>query len=78
MILEYENDKDKHYYYVMAWIDEVYRDKPDMMQKFDIYDDAVKYFNSALRKIDFSGYVRLFEYIGGKRKLLATSEEGFI
>ena len=36
MILEYENDKDKHYYYVMAWIDEVYRDKPDMMQKFDI------------------------------------------
>lgn len=75
MILEFENDKNSHYYYVMAWTDDTMKNGPVSKKKFDIYDDAINFYNRCIHKIGKSGYVRIFEYIGEKRKEIKNSEE---
>ena len=75
-VLEYENDKNSHYFYVMAWEDKERMNAPVCKKKFDIYEDAVNFYNKCYQKYMPDGFVRMFEYIGGRRKMIANSEEG--
>lgn len=78
MILEYENENNSHYFYVMAWKNNYLGSAPVRKKKFDIYDDALEYFNKALSDLGDNAFVRMFEYIGGKRKIIANSEDGLL
>lgn len=78
MILEYENETNSHYFYVMAWKDEYLGSAPTRKKKFDIYDDAVEYFNRAVDDFGEDAFVQMFEYSGGKRKIIADSEDGLL
>lgn len=75
MILEFENDKNSHYYYVMGWTDDEMTNAPKYKRKFDIYDDAVDFFDFCTIKLGRKGLVRVFEYIGDKRKEILNSKE---
>lgn len=72
----YKETKNSHYFYVMAWKGEKKLNIPTRKKKFDIYEDAVDYFNKAVNDFSPNCYVEMFEYIGGKRKIIANSEEG--
>lgn len=78
MILEYENETNSHYFYVMAWKDEYLGSAPIRKKRFDIYDDAVDYFNRAVDDLGENAFVQMFEYSGGKRKVIADSENGLL
>ena len=62
----YIRESDNHYFYVMAWEQEDKSSSPAKKKKFDIYDDAMKLYDSLCKKYPF---VQIFEYIGGKRKI---------
>ena len=64
------DDKNTHYFYVMAWNDEEKKNKPKAKKKFDIYDDAVEFYEKMCKKYKL---VILFEHIGGKRKAILNS-----
>lgn len=74
MILKMESGKkiNNHYYYVMGWKTTYMKSAPIYKKKFDIYDDAVGYFNTIS---DECGFVSMFEKIGNKRKWIADSED---
>ena len=78
MILKVENKKNSHYYYVMAWKGKKLEDVPTRKKKFDVYDDAVEYFNKSVNDFKPDCFVQMFEYIGGKRKIIADSNDGLI
>lgn len=67
-----ESKKNTHYFYVMGWEDEDMKNAPLHKKKFDIYDDAVRFFKSISKTC---GFVVLFENIGGKRKWIADTED---
>ena len=69
MIVREENSHD---FYVMGWFEECKKTAPRAKKKFNIYDDAVEYYNKLTKKL---GYVEMFEYIGGKRKMLQNSAD---
>ena len=71
-----EDKENTHYFYVMAWDDKEKLNAPCNKKRFDIYEDAVEYYNQCYREYMPEGFIRLFEFIGGRRKLIATSEEG--
>ena len=66
------DDKNTHYFYVMAWDDEDKKNKPNKKKRFDIYDEAVEYYD---RLCDKYPLVILFEHIGGKRKSIMSSTD---
>lgn len=70
--------KNSHYYYVMAWKGEKLSTVPTRKKRFDIYDDAVEYFNKAVNDLKPDCFVQMFEFIGGKRKIIADSDDGLI
>lgn len=70
--------KNSHYYYVMAWKGEKLETVPTRKKRFDIYDDAVEYFNKAVTDFKPDCFVQMFEFIGGKRKIIADSNDGLI
>lgn len=67
-----EHKKNNHYFYVMGWETDNIKSAPTKKKKFDIYEDAVKFFKSISKTC---GYVVLFENIGGKRKWIADTED---
>ena len=73
-----EDNENSHYFYVMAWKDGEFSDNPETKQRFDIYDDAVKFFNKAVRDFRPYGYAEMFEYISGKRIFIANSDDGLL
>lgn len=76
LLSEYENDRNSHYFYVMSWEDKERMNAPACKKRFDIYEDAVNFYNKCYQKYMPDGFVRMFEYIGGRRKMIANSEEG--
>lgn len=64
--------ENNHYFYVMGWDSGKFLNAPTEKKKFDIYDDAVEFFKDIE---DECGFVSMFEYIGGKRKWIADSED---
>jgi hypothetical protein len=74
LILKFEHHKkeNNHYYYVMGWKEAHLFNAPIHKEKFDIYDEAVSYFKEIENECAF---VSMFEYIGGKRKWIADSED---
>lgn len=61
-----------HYFYVMGWKSRDKKTAPIKRRKFDIYDDAVEFFNHISKVCK---YVEMFEYIGGKRKWIADTDD---
>ena len=51
MILEYENETNSHYFYVMAWRGDRMKSAPVRRKRFDMYEDAVEFFNQAVEAI---------------------------
>lgn len=66
------DDKNTHYFYVMAWDDVDKTNQPKKKKKFDIYDDAVSFYEKLCNKY---ALVILFEHIGGKRKSIMNSTD---
>ena len=60
-----------HYFYVMGWDSKDKRSAPVKRNKFDIYEDAVEFFKHISKVCEF---VQMFEYIGGKRKWIADTD----
>ena len=76
MILKHETVENTHYYYVMAWSNDSFRNAPVRKKRFDIYDDAVDFYDAAVAELCPECYVQMFEYIDGKRKMIMTTEDG--
>lgn len=73
MLLKLKREKENsHYFYVMGWKESNLLNAPVKKKKFDIYREAVEYFNDLENECAF---VSMFEYIGGKRKWIADSED---
>ena len=70
--LHFEKHENNHYFYVMGWKTADLKNAPIKRKKFDIFDDAVEYFNKIENQC---GFVSMFEKIGGKRKWIADSED---
>lgn len=70
--LEKVHEDDTHYYTVMGWISEQKISAPKYNKKFNIFEEAKKFYN---RIYDLCGYVEFLEVIDGKRKIIATSDE---
>lgn len=70
--LIYEESTDSHYFYVMGWEDNTMKNAPIEKKKFNIYKDAEKYYDALKKEC---GYVSMFEYIGGKRKQLMSTDK---
>lgn len=64
--------EDSHYFYVMAWTKAGKTNAPKEKKKFNIYADADEYYDKLSSKY---GYVEMFEYIGGKRKFLKSTDD---
>lgn len=75
MVLKHETVENNHYYYVMAWRDNDFKNAPIRKKKFDIYDDALDYYEKAILDLCPECFVQLFEMIDGKRKLMKSTEE---
>jgi hypothetical protein len=56
----------------MGWDNENMINAPIYKNKYDIYDDAVKFFKKLEKLCKF---VSMFEMIGGKRKWIADSHD---
>ena len=67
-----EKEKDNHYFYVMGWRDKDMKSAPIKRCKFDIYDEAVKFFKDIIHECRF---VQMFERIGNKRKWIADTDD---
>jgi hypothetical protein len=68
----HEKEKDNHYFYVMGWKTDDKKSAPYKRCKFDIYDEAVQFFKDISKVCK---YVEMFEYIGGKRKWIADTDD---
>ena len=73
-----KESENNHYFYVMAWTGDKLSSSPIRRKRFDIYDNAVEYFNDAVRTFSPDVYVEMFEYIAGKRVMIANSEDGLL
>lgn len=78
MILEYENDANSHYFYVMAWKGDDKKSAPVRKKRFDIYDDAVEFFNQAVDDLSPNVFVQMYEINSDKRVVIADSEQGLV
>ena len=78
MILEYENETNSHYFYVMAWHGDRMKSAPVRRKRFDIYEDAVEFFNQAVEDFEPDVFVQMFEFSSGKRKIIADSDSGLL
>lgn len=72
MITLHADVENNHYFYVMAWKSKDKRTAPAEKKRFDIYKDAVKYYDALSRKYS---YVEMFEKIGESRKPIMNTED---
>ena len=73
MLLKIHEKGDSHYFIVMGWKDkEPRKNAPKYNRRFNSYEDAAEYFDRLSERCSF---VELSEYIGGKRKWIADTED---
>ena len=72
MVRKVRESDDNHYFYVMGWTDRGKKTAPIKKKKFNIYDNAVDYYDELTKSC---GFVQMFEVIGGKRKWIMDTED---
>ena len=73
MILKVFESGNSHYYVVMGWKTNRKKNAPNFNERYYIYDEAVESFNNLVKK-EYE-FVEIYEYIGGKRKWIANSDD---